>query len=132
VDLVAQVLVVRLSRSRGETSTPKSGHEREIPICAPLYKLLEGGGTGLVVTAKDGSPLDEKALLRAVRRACKRAGLDPWRFHDLRHYFVTQLFRSGGSAPAVQLLAGHADLATTQRYAHMARQDLRATVALLG
>jgi len=53
------------------------------------------------------------------------------RFHDLRHFFVTQLFRRGGSAPAVQALAGHLHLATTQIYAHMVQADLRETIHLL-
>jgi hypothetical protein len=34
----------RHSRSKGVTSTPKSGHEREVPIAEPLLVLLEEAG----------------------------------------------------------------------------------------
>jgi site-specific recombinase XerD len=44
---------------------------------------------------------------------------------------VTELFRGGASAPAVQALAGHLHLSTTQKYAHMVRKDLKATIAIL-
>jgi site-specific recombinase XerD len=120
--------VVRRSRSKGETSTPKSGHEREIPIAAPLLALLESGGKGLVAPTGDGKPWGEFGLLQAFHRAQEKAGLSGFRFHDLRHFFVTQLFRGGSSAPAVQALAGHASLTTTQRYAHVDRADLRAAI----
>jgi site-specific recombinase XerD len=45
---------------------------------------------------------------------------------------VTELFRRGVSAPAVQRLAGHAEMSTTQRYADMTANDLRAAIVLLG
>jgi integrase len=131
VDLVARLLVVRLSRSEGVTSTPKSGHEREIPIAEPLWALLQGGGKGLVAVNGDGEPWGELGLLQAFQRAQEKAGVSGFRFHDLRHFFVTQLFRGGSPAPAVQALAGHADLATTQRYAHVDRADLREAIGRL-
>ncbi len=131
VDLVARVLVVRLATSRGVTSTPKSGHEREIPLAEPLLLLLQDGGKGFVAKTSQGEQWGEFGLHQAFQRGQQKAGLSGWRFHDLRHYFVTQLFRSGTPAPAVQALAGHADLAVTQRYAHVERADLRAAVARL-
>jgi len=82
----------------------------------------------------DGKPWGEyglQALKRAIP-AIPKAGLEgSWMFHDLRYFFVTQLFRRGGSAPAVQALAGHLHLATTQIYAHMVEADLRETIHLL-
>jgi len=44
---------------------------------------------------------------------------------------MTHLFRGGAPAPAVQALAGHTDLTTTQQYAHVDRGDPRAPVARL-
>jgi integrase len=135
VDLVALVLVVRLSRSKGQTSTPKSGHEREVPISEALAAFLKAEATKapreLVAKNSHGEPWKESGLLQAFRRAQKKAGISGFRFHDLRHFFVTELFRGGGSAPAVQALAGHLHLSTTEKYAHMVQSDLRATIALL-
>lgn len=131
VDLQAGIIVVRYSHSKGETSTPKSGHEREIPIAAQLRGILEAAPKrGLVATTDMGSQWSEIGILKAFQRAQKKAGLQGWRFHDLRHFFCSELFRRGASAPSVQALAGHAHLSTTERYAHVARSDLRATIGL--
>ncbi|UQA57411.1 tyrosine-type recombinase/integrase [Polyangium aurulentum] len=135
VDLDAGLIIVRHSTSKGVTSTPKSGHEREVPIAEPLLVLLAEAGPrsphALVATTAHGEGWGESGLLQAFRRAQKKAGLSGFRFHDLRHFFVTELFRGGAAAPAVQALAGHLHLSTTQRYAHMVRKDLKATIGLL-
>ena len=140
VDLTARTLTVRLSRCNGATSTPKSGHERLIPLAEILHRELstktkakkKRAPDALVSLTGRGKPWGQSGLLLAFKRACKRAGLEGWRFHDLRHFFVTSLFRTGAPAPAVQMLAGHADLSTTQRYAHTSRAELTAAVARLG
>jgi site-specific recombinase XerD len=44
---------------------------------------------------------------------------------------VTELFGRGASAPVIQKLVGHSDLATTQRYADVDADDLRGAIALL-
>lgn len=134
VDLAVRTITVRRARSRGIESTPKSGHERAIPIAPQLFGLLEEASpkTGLVALNMDGEPWGEFGLLLAFQRAAKKAGVRGFRFHDLRHFFVTALFRGGAPAPAVQALAGHADITTTSRYAHLVQADLRDAVARLG
>jgi hypothetical protein len=66
---------------------------------------------------EQGTPWREWGLRQAFSRGRKRAGVEPFRLHDLRHYRVTALFRRGVVAPTVQALAGHAHLTTTRRYA---------------
>jgi integrase len=138
IDLRARTLTVRLSRCNGATSTPKSGHERLIPLAEILPRELSTPKTkkrapdALVCLTAKGKPWGQTGLLHSFKRVCKRAGLEGWRLHDLRHFFVTSLFRTGAPAPAVQMLAGHADLSTTQRYAHTSRAELTAAVARLG
>ena len=44
---------------------------------------------------------------------------------------MTELFRNGAGAAAIQQLAGHADLATTQRYADLDANDLRSAIELI-
>lgn len=136
VDLRGGNLSIRRSVSYGEPTTPKSGHHRVIPIAFPLRTLLEvavkqrkGPWSEVALTSLD-RPWAQFGLNQAFERAQKKAKREGWSFHDLRHYFVTELFRRGAPAPAVQLLAGHAELATTQRYADMVASDLRSAIAL--
>jgi integrase len=135
VDLKQGRLVVRQSICRGVAAAPKSGHERIVPLLPDLKEAIDRVKRGepheLVARNADGDPWSEFALGLAFRRACERAEVRAWRFHDLRHYFVTALFRAGVPANAVQALAGHADLGTTQRYAHVTPLDLRAAIERL-
>jgi site-specific recombinase XerD len=75
-----------------------------------------------------GKPWGENGLNQSFKRAMERAERKGWSFHDLRHFFVTELFRNGAPAIAVQQLAGNADLKTTQRYADFDANDLRSAI----
>lgn len=135
VDLKAGHIVVRQSICYGVAATPKSGHERVVPLTPKLRAVLEAVASrpsnAPVSTSKRNTPWKNYALRQAFQRVAKRAGIEGWRFHDLRHLFVTSLFRAGAPAPAVQALAGHAHLSTTERYAHLVRLDLDDAIARL-
>ena len=136
VDLKGSTVTVRRAITRGEETTPKSGDHRVIPIAEPLRVLLENAAKAKknpwapVALTKHSKAWGEFGLSQAFKRAQKCAGHSGWTFHDLRHFFASELFRKGVPAPVVQMLLGHADLATTQRYADMVASDLRAAVAL--
>jgi site-specific recombinase XerD len=51
--------------------------------------------------------------------------------HILRHTFCSHLAMRGAPARAIQELAGHQDLATTQRYMHLSPAALDAAIRLL-
>lgn len=53
------------------------------------------------------------------RRALKRAGIDDFRFHDLRHTFASYFAMSGGDMAVLKEVLGHKDLTTTNRYTHL-------------
>ena len=81
-----------------------------------------------VTRTREGKPWGENGLNQAFKRAMERAERKGWSFPDLRHFFVTELFRNRAPAIAVQQLAGHADLTTTQRYADFDADDLRSAI----
>ena len=56
-----------------------------------------------------------RGIYEVFKRAGKKAGLD-FKFHDTRHTFVTNLIESGMDVSVVRILAGHAHIATTQKY----------------
>jgi integrase len=127
VNLAKGLLVVRRNICNGEASAPKSGHERLVPLVPELREALGRARTAdldAAVTSGRRKPWTDGSLTNAFRRARDRAGLRGWRLHDLRHFYVTSLFRAGLPAPLVQRLAGHEHLVTTQRYAHLVELDL--------
>jgi integrase len=70
-----------------------------------------------------GVPLDRTKVTRRFQAACVHAGARKIRFHDLRHTFATTLAAAGVPLRTIQEYLGHADLKTTQIYAHYAPSE---------
>src|SRR5207244_11571169 len=85
----------------------------------------------LVLAQVDGCPLTEGRVQGYVRRAAQRAGLYNNGPHMLRHTFCSHLAMRGAPARAIQELAGHQDLTTTQRYMHLSPAALDSAIRLL-
>lgn len=66
-----------------------------------------------------------------VERAARRARLSESGVHRLRHTFCSHLAMRGAPARAIQELAGHKDLITTQRYMHLSPAALEGAIRLL-
>lgn len=90
-----------------------------------------------VLCQADGKPIVANTLAYWIERASRTAGLATTRKpkgagpHVLRHTFCSHLAMRGASPKAIQELAGHRDLATTQRYMHLSPSALDAAIALL-
>ena len=79
----------------------------------------------------DGSPFTQKVVRNFMLKAARRANLANGGAHVLRHTFCSHLAMRGAPARAIQELAGHADLATTQRYMHLSPAAVDAAIRLL-
>lgn len=109
----------------------RKGGKRQSLIVAPwvgelIDAYLDGRTEGplFATKARGGGHgrMDEPALLRMIQRVGKAAGLpnaEQLHPHSLRHSALTAAFSAGGSLVDVQLMAGHADPRTTERYLHI-------------
>lgn len=69
---------------------------------------------------------------RFLAGLCKRAGVRPFTFHSLRRFVASVLMDSGKvSLKQIQMLLGHSNLTTTERYIYSLQNDLKSTVEVL-
>jgi integrase len=112
----------------------KTKERREIPINEDLAEVLkeirreQGLSSPYVFTYAKRTI---QVIYTGFNAAVKRAGIEDFRFHDLRHTFASHLVMRGASLKEVQELLGHKNIAMTMRYAHLGEDQKRKAVSLL-
>jgi integrase len=131
VDFAKRQLTV--ARSEWKVTMPKGGRIRYVPMTRRLTDTLREARHlrgPRVLCDGTGKPLTQKVVQVMVRRTARRANVKPG-IHILRHTFCSHLAMRGAPARAIQELAGHQDLGTTQRYMHLSPAALDAAIRLL-
>jgi integrase len=128
-------------------ATTKQKLEHRVPLSAPARQLLQAILAAERAKAKKrnrelsayvfpssrvaGEPREN--MRRAWAEICKATRFkSPVRIHDLRHTYASILASSGRSLPIIGALLGHTQAATTQRYAHLFDDPLRAAAEHVG
>jgi len=118
---------------RGENA--KNLQTRHIQMNSVCLKVLtdwrsqSGKATGLVFPGKDGERFDNVKF--AWKAVLAKAGIEKFRWHDLRHTFASWLVMKGVDLNTVRELMGHADYQMTLRYSHLAPEHKANAVARL-
>ena len=103
-----------------------------LPAAVRVLSALprESDNPWVIAGKKAGSHLTD--LQHPWRRIRARAGLDGVRIHDLRHSFASRAVALGESLPMIGKLLGHTQVQTTTRYAHLARDTVKASASRVG
>jgi integrase len=131
VDLKANLLHL------GEHDT-KSGRRRSVPLNAEAraamlnlarFRASHCPASPWVFAHEDGTR--QTSVRSAFKIALRNAGITDFRIHDLRHTCASWLVSAGQPLQAVRDLLGHSTIRMTERYAHLAPENVRKAVAVL-
>jgi len=114
---------------RPKRKTEERSRQRTVCPSAQRNQEKEQG-----LTSEDVFTYARRAITRVDRAfdgALKRAGIEGFTFHDLRHTFASHLIMRGASLKEVQELLGHKTGTMTLRYSHLAEENKKKAVGLL-
>lgn len=134
LDLAHRKIKVQRSEWKGQVTVPKGGRTRIVPMTARLAQALQAHRhliSDRVLCRQDGSGVSQKIVRDYVLRPCRLAQIRAKGPHTLRHTFCSHLAMKGAAARAIQELAGHKDLSTTQRYMHLSPDAVDEAIRLL-
>jgi len=115
----------------------KGGKERMVPLsdaakdaASALAALSDKRIRWLFPGRDPARPLTRQAFFLLLKQVALAANIDPARVspHVLRHSFASHLLAHGADLRSLQMLLGHADIATTQIYTHVLAERLRRLV----
>lgn len=130
IDWEHQILLV-YGKGKKERIVPFNQHAKQAMI-----RYLQDGRNVLLATAQKecdalflnhlGTPLTTTGIEYILDQLLKKSQLDSdIHPHKLRHTFATHLLNNGADMRTVQELLGHANLSTTQIYAHVTKESLQ-------
>lgn len=101
----------------------KNSSSRYIPLNDEAFDAFnsiykKNNGVGLVFPSKNNKPFN--TVKGSWGTLLKKANINQFRWHDLRHHFASKLVMAGVDLNTVRELLGHSDIKTTLRYAHLA------------
>jgi integrase len=113
----------------------KTGHDRDVPMNSVVRKTLlelqKQYSDFEYVFTNPNTGVNITEVKKGFNAACREAGIEDFRFHDLRHTTGTRLADGGSDAFAIAEVLGHRNLQTTKRYTHATELRKRRAVEIL-
>lgn len=116
----------------------KGGKRRLVPLGEPALDALDAYlaaraahpkalASAVLFLSPRGKGLTRQGVWKLITGYARACGIDkPASPHKLRHSFATHLLEGGADLRSVQAMLGHADIATTEIYTHLADDHVRA------
>jgi len=110
-------------------SVPLNGAAREALLSRANFRATHCPDTPWVFCNRKGVRIAN--IKTAFNSACRRAGIEDFHPHDLRHTCAAWLVQAGATIREVAELLRHADIQVTMRYAHLSPDNVRSAVERL-
>ena len=103
----------------------KNGESRAVPLSpAALETASRCLQRASLMGFKTLFGLNEVSITHAVEAACRKAGIEDLRLHDLRHEATSRFFEMGLSIPEVAAITGHKTWSMLRRYTQLRPEDI--------
>jgi len=109
----------------------KGGKVRYVPMPSELvgefrrYPAILGEER--IFPPEPGAKRERQRVDRSFATILELAGIDQFRFHDLRHTFASWYMMNGGDSYELAKILGHANIKMTERYAKLSRSHIAKT-----
>lgn len=113
---------VDLKKPIAHLPVTKNGDPRSVPLSSTAVATIHALPHS--ITGKLFPGVTTEAIKRAFMRACERAEIENFHFHDLRHEATSRLFEKGLNPLEVASITGHKTLQMLKRYTHLRAEDL--------
>ncbi len=113
----------------------KGGRLKRLPLTIPLVSLLSRLprlGPWVFTNPATMKPYTSMGVKASWRRACSRAGIKDFRFHDLRHQGATLLYELGYDEGMIKRIGGWRSTAAMERYRHVREPLVVEAIQALG
>lgn len=132
-DIDSSRMTIRIEQGKGMKDRYVMLSPRLLQLLREYYKAIRPRGPYLFPSIRDPRrTMDEAVLQRAFTKAVNHLG---WKkqvsIRTLRHCFATHLLEAGCDVRTIQVLLGHRQLSTTQRYTHVSANCIRKTASPL-
>ncbi len=107
------------SKERVVPMVAKAVEKLELYLAQGRPRLLKGRQSQYLFVNRQGGPLTRQGFWKILKDYARKQGVAGLSPHTLRHSMATHLLSRGANLRVLQLLLGHADLATTQIYTHV-------------
>jgi len=125
--------LIDLAAGNTKTGEPRRIYYTKVRKLREMFSELAKRGTTEAsnVFHWKGKPIQPMQVYRKFVNACARAGVGPYRFHDLRHTFNTNMRRAGVDQVTIMKLTGHKTLSMFIRYSHVGGEEGKAAMESL-
>ncbi len=131
IDLAANLLHLQSehTKSKRRRSVPINRTARGSILRRARFRAEHCPDSPWLFCNQDGERIAD--VKRSFATACRKAGIEDFRIHDLRHTCAAWLVSDGVPLPEVRDLLGHSTVKVTERYAHLSPDNVRSAVERL-